>query len=265
MSKRLSIYVSSPDSYSDVFELFLKAFKKKWKNCPYELILTTNSNSYDGITCICNYKENDTWVERTLDALSQLQSKYILLMCDDLIIRESINNKEIDNILDYMDLHDIRYCRMKPLFSKDIINELPYLSKVKQQTPYAINLQIGIFRRDFFEEVLGDGSLSAWDIEARFIENSLNAQNDFFEDVVSVNKPVIPFVHGVIKGKWIRNSLRYIKNEYPEYEVRRERTSLMMQWKIDLMEWVRDRVTPKQKKRIKGLLRKLGFSFVTVN
>ena len=59
MDKRLSIYVSSPDSYSDVLAVFLKGYRRYWSDCPYEFILTTNTKSYEGITCICNNKQND--------------------------------------------------------------------------------------------------------------------------------------------------------------------------------------------------------------
>ena len=52
MDKRLSIYVSSPDSYSDVLAVFLKGYRRYWSDCPYEFILTTNTKSYEGITCI---------------------------------------------------------------------------------------------------------------------------------------------------------------------------------------------------------------------
>ena len=88
MDKRLSIYVSSPDSYSDVLAVFLKGYRRYWSDCPYEFILTTNTKSYEGITCICNNKQNDTWVERTIAALPVIKSKYVMLMCDDIILSE---------------------------------------------------------------------------------------------------------------------------------------------------------------------------------
>ena len=47
MDKRLSIYVSSPDSYSDVLAVFLKGYRRYWSDCPYEFILTTNTKSYE--------------------------------------------------------------------------------------------------------------------------------------------------------------------------------------------------------------------------
>ena len=107
MDKRLSIYVSSPDSYSDVLAVFLKGYRRYWSDCPYEFILTTNTKSYEGITCICNNKQNDTWVERTIAALPVIKSKYVMLMCDDIILSDNVDNSLIERLLDYMDSHEI--------------------------------------------------------------------------------------------------------------------------------------------------------------
>ena len=171
MDKRLSIYVSSPDSYSDVLAVFLKGYRRYWSDCPYEFILTTNTKSYEGITCICNNKQNDTWVERTIAALPVIKSKYVMLMCDDIILSDNVDNSLIERLLDYMDSHEIRYCNLGPTPKGSKIKSFPLLRSVNKQIPYAINLQFGIFRKDLFVELLGDGSLSAWDIE-----NSINEQ-----------------------------------------------------------------------------------------
>lgn len=263
MDNRLSIYVSSPDSYSDVFDVFLKGYRKYWSGCPYEFMLTTNSWSYEGLTCICNHKQGDSWVERTLEAMPQIKSKYILLMCDDLIISGGVDNKEVESILDYMDAHDIRFCRINPLPKKNIIEELPYLSRVNRQTPYAINLQIGIFRKDYFEQLLGDGTLSAWEIENKIIVESAEAKDELFLDVVAVNRYVIPFVHGVIKGKWIRKALRYVKKEYPEYEVSRGVIPLSMQVKIDLIDLLQHSLSSTFRLALKKIVGFFGINFVT--
>ena len=165
MDNRLSIYVSSPDSYADVFSVFLEGYRKYWPDCPYEFILTTNTKEYEGIHCICNGEVADSWVSRTIAALPKIKSKYILMMCDDLIISDAVDKDKIECILDFMDNHNIKFCRLNPLNIGEKISELPILRKISKQTPYAINLQIGIFNKDFFSELLGDGEKSAWDIE----------------------------------------------------------------------------------------------------
>lgn len=265
MSSRLSIYVSSPDSYSDVFRLFYKAFKKYWNSCPFELVFSTNTQKYEGIKCLCNNKTGDTWVERTIAALPHICTEYVLLMCDDIIITTPVNNDEINKILDYMECNNIKYCRLKPLKSGKTIKELPSLSYVNKQTPYAINLQIGIIRKDYFAELLGDGSRSAWEIENVLNEQSSIARDDCFKDIISVNRPVIPFVHGVWKGKWISSSYKYIKMNYPDYSFERPVLPFYTDLKIRAIDFIEEAVSFKTRRRIKNTLMKLGMSFSTRN
>lgn len=260
---RLSIYVSSPDSYADVFGIFLKGFHKYWSDCPYEFILTTNTNSYEGITCICNNKQEDTWVERTLAALPNIKTKYVLLMCDDIIISDKVNNAIIEQLLDYMDSNDIRYCRLGPLPIGSKIESFPLLRKVNKQTPYAINLQIGVFRKDLFIELLGDGSLSAWDIENSINEQAAVAGDEDFKDVLAASNYIVPYIHGVYKGKWIRKAVSDLTKKGLYNSSGRPLVSFTQDVRICVTHWIQWKVKPTHRRKVKNLLSKLGMKFVT--
>ena len=263
-NNRLSIYVSSPDSYSDVLAVFIKGFRKYWSDCPYELILTTNSITYEGITCICNYKTGDGWVDRTLEALPKIHTKYILLLCDDIIISHNVNNKNIEMILDYMENHNIKFCRLNPLSHGEVIKELPILRKVYKNTPYAVNLQVGIFSKEYFEELLGDGSLSAWAIENKINAQASNARAEYFNDIVSTSQVVVPFIHGVYKGKWINSSIKMLKKRGLWIEsTERGKTSFKTTLKIFVAELLQDKLSASARVKIKNLLRTLGCRFET--
>ena len=110
MNKRIVIFVSSPNSYSDVFYSFLKCFYSFCKNVNCEIVLSTNNQRIDGIKVYNNFLENDTWMERTIPVLKVLETKYILLICDDCIIQKEFDFSIIDRILDEMDHHGIMFC-----------------------------------------------------------------------------------------------------------------------------------------------------------
>ncbi len=263
MKNRLSIYVSSPDSYADVFKVFYKGYRKYWVDCPYIFYLTTNTQQYEGLNCICNNKVDDSWVERTIAALPQITSKYLLVMCDDLIICDRINNREIEAILDYMDAHQIRYCRLDPLPFGNLVTECPLIRKVNQQTPYAINLQIGIYRKDYFIELLGDGTSTPWEIESNVNENASKALDIDFNDIIVTSKPIIPYIHGVYKGKWINRSVKRIVDLGIADVFQRERVDLLTEWKIRLITWLQWRISPETRKRLKTVLKSIGVKFTT--
>lgn len=260
---RLSIYVSSPDSYSDVFSVFYRAFFRYWKDCPYDFYLTTNTQAYEDIKCIQNNKPGDTWVERTLAAMPKIDSKYLLLMCDDTFISQPVNNIDIERILDYMDNNNIKYCRIKPIKAKDIIGKEIGLCHVSTNIPYAVNLQIGIIRKDFLMHLLGDGKKSAWEIEGN-IQNKLKVDKyNNYVDIVAVNKPIVSFVHGIWKGKWIRGTYNYIKKEYPDYVFERPRLSIGLSIKILLINNLEMMTPIKARRALKSILTKLGVKFTT--
>lgn len=265
MDNRLSIYVSSPDSYSDVLEVYLRCFKKYWSDCPYEFILTTNSRNYEGVTCICNNKPGDTWIERTIAAYSHITSKYILMMCDDILINGNVDNEKIESILDFMDDNNIKFCRLRPVKQGKKISEIPYLNKVSGQMPYAVNLQIGIFRMDYFKDVLGDGTLSAWDIENKLNADASRAEDCLSSDVVSVNSVVIPFIHGVDKGKWYRKAISFINKEYPEYKFVRPALPINIELKNYAIGLIQDNFSPGFRRKIKKMAQKWGVGFASNN
>lgn len=263
MKDRLSIYVSSPDSYSDVLDVFLKCFKRNWSDCPWELILTTNNKIYAGVNCICNNKTEDTWIERTSAALPHLATKYILLMCDDILICDKVPTVKIERILDYMDKYEIKYCRLKPIKQGLTISEIPYLSRVSKQTAYAINLQIGIFQVDYFKELIGDGSQSAWDIENKLNMLASEADCNHFTDIISVNSTIIPFIHGVDKGKWCNDAINYIKSEYPNYKFIRPSLSYGYELKKTMIEILQNYLSPRNRRVFKKVLQVFGMKFIT--
>lgn len=263
MKNRLSIYVSSPDSYADVFSVFYKSYLRYWSNSPYEFILTTNTKSYAGIKCICNNKLGDTWVERTIAALPQIKTKYVLLICDDLIISDFIDNNKIEYILNYMDSNDIRYCRVKPLKHGKKISGQPMFNYVKKNTPYAINLQIGIFRVDMLIELLGNGELSAWDIENLLNQKASTAKNEFFTDIISLDSPLVPYIHGVYKGSWMHAAAKYIRKEYPDYQFERPLVSRQTEFKIKLIDLFSPMFSSKKRFYLKKIFKIIGVSFAT--
>lgn len=262
---RLSIYISSPDSYADVLKIFFKGFRKYWSDCPYEFILATNTKSYEGITCIKNNKQGDTWVGRTLEALPNIRTKYVMVMCDDVIITGKVDGVAIERVLDYMDDHAIRYCRLFPTKpTGPNIESFPLLCRVNKQVAYAINFRLGIFRKDFIAELLGDGSLSAWELENFINKQAAAADNENFEDVVAVSNCIVPYIHSVYKGRWIRKAVSAL-SEKGLYEngSNRPLVTFTQNMKICTTEWAIRKIKPAHRRKLKSLLAVFGVKFAT--
>jgi hypothetical protein len=264
-NNRMSIFVSSPNSYSDIFKIFYECYKKYWSDCIYEFILSTNNQSYKDITVINNYKDNDNWTDRTVNVIKNINTKYIMLFCDDIFIIDKVDNLKIEKILDYMDNNNINFCRLEPVKKGTRIKEVSWLSRVSKHLPSAINLQYGIFNRNYLIELLGDGTLDAWSIEKKLNKDMLDAKNQLFEDVIACNSSVIEVVHGISKGKWYPSALKKLDEAQISYNISRDIISSQLEKRQRLFSAFSLYLTPKMRKKIKHILSIFGFEFVTEN
>ena len=264
MKKRMCIYVSSPKSYKDVFDVFYTCKNKFWVDSRYRLILSTNYEAnYDGVYIINSHNTSDTWVERSIYALPEIEEKYIMLLCDDLLISKSIDSRYIEHILNFMDKNEIRFCRLKPLNSGKKIKGYNYLSWMKMNTPYGINLQRGIYRKDYLISLLGDGVKSAWDIEAELLKAAQDSSSNYFSDVITCNKDIFPVIHAVDKGKWLPKALCFLKHEHIVVNSSREKMSRIRALSQEIKSCCSNIISPSFRKRIKRLLTKFGLKFTT--
>lgn len=214
MKDRLAFFISTPESYYDVLSVFLTCYHRFCNTSPYTFYITTNNlnlKSSSNVKVI--YSNADTWIGRSIKALKEIDTQYIFLMCDDLIITDYVDFTTIESILDDMRKYHIRFCgftnhiRGKELYPKSILH---YIKKCK---PYAINLQSGIFLKSYFMELLGDGENSPWDIEKNLLQEAANSRRgEYFDDIVSCQLDVLHCRNGVRKGKWYYSTLKKIND-----------------------------------------------------
>lgn len=262
MRKDICIYVSSPYSYKDIFDIYYQTYKKFASSMP--LVLSTNYDAkYDGIRIISSGDINDSWVSRSIDALKQIDTKYVLLSCDDMFLVGDLPDNEIHHIVDVMDKYDINFCRLKPRKKGVKVEGEDYLIYEYQTIPYAKNLQIGIFNREYLIDVLGDGKLSAWDIEAKWLKESHFAENKPFEDVMCVSRPILQVVHAVDKGKLYPSAVKAIEklgltiNSNREMMLRRREMKNHIQGKLGLL------LPQNARHSFKVILSKFGIKFTS--
>lgn len=211
---RMSIFISSPKSYKDIFDIFLVCYNRYWSDSPFPIVLSTNYNaSYSGVKVINSFNENDTWVGRNRDSLKQINSKYVLLLCDDLFINKKIDTAQIIHLLDIMDSNDFDYCSFIPTHDNHHVDGEKTVSYLNKRLPYGKNLQRGIYKRDYLISLLGDGTLSAWDLEVKWLKETALSTNSYYNNLIVINSNIFPIIHGVQKGKWFPTSLWRIKNK----------------------------------------------------
>lgn len=105
-SEDLSILVISYDGAEELWKPFSQAWKQNWSDCPFETILTTQDISHFSNSCfdrIISVPSKATQaIYRIKEALKQVQSKYILVMCDDYFLYERPDENKLIHIIDMM-------------------------------------------------------------------------------------------------------------------------------------------------------------------
>lgn len=266
MRNDICIYVSSPYSYKDIFDVYYQAYKKFAFKSSIPLILSTNYDAeYEGIRIISSGDINDSWVSRSIDALKQIDSKYILLMCDDIFLTSDLSDSNIYHIVDVMDNYNINFCRLSPKKKGYRIIGENYIIRESRTAPYAKNLQIGIFNREYLLGILGDGTLSAWDIEERWLKEAHLSKDIPFDDVICVCKPIIKYVHAVYKGKLYPKAIKTIKQLGLHINTNREIMTKKREYMLFLRGFIGTRLSPKFRYSLKRIFTKLGMEFTTIH
>lgn len=265
-NQKMCIYISTPQSYSDVFDVFKVCMERNWKNCKYPIIISTDYNIGldDKYSVYYSNNKNDNWVTRTIPVLSQIDYEYILIMMDDSIIMRPVQERYLDDIIQEMDKYNLNYCTLKPVRRGKPFKESNLLYRVRKDTPYAKNIFLGIFRRSYLLNELGDGSSSAWDIEKRWLDEARSGnRNDYHEDIVSCKKIVIKAENGVIGGKWFPSVKKRIIKMGIIPDSKRKEASVAADLRMHLGSRVGRIIPPVLRSKLKTILSKVGVKFAT--
>lgn len=262
MDNRITLYVSSPYSYKDIFDAFYKCYSMFWKNPSIPFVLSTNYQAnYDGIKVISSGDLNDGWVDRSLNALQQVDSKYILLMCDDLFINKEINESQVLHIVEVMERYNLNFCRLNPSKDGVVLEGEQNLLHLYKTTPYAKNLQIGIFNREYLINTIKEGNRSAWDIESDWQQESIKSDRVLFEDVIGVKISIISYIHGVWKGTLYPGAVKKLEKLGIHIDGDRPLMSKKKELLQEIKIFTRALVSPRTRYRLKYIISMVGIKF----
>ena len=97
------IVVMSCDKNKDLWKPFYLCMEKYWKNHP-EIIYSTETIENPYYKTICCNLPIEKWTKRVVETVKDLSCKHILLMVDDIFIREMVDNDLIWHLTTYV--HD---------------------------------------------------------------------------------------------------------------------------------------------------------------
>ncbi len=221
MHNNCTIVVSSCDSYEDTWYPFFKIMDNQWKDRSYPIVLNTESKSFDygdmNIKTFNFYKPGKKvpWGKRLIRTLKAIDTEYILFMLDDFFLLEPVDQKRIEQCIEWMDqdkeIAVFSFWRTHQPNIKD--GKYPHFEKRPQNGEYRLNCQAAVWRREKLISYIRPHE-DPWQWEILGSQRSSRYPEKFYSAIE--NEPLIMVYDwfsggGVHRGKWTKGVVDLFK------------------------------------------------------
>lgn len=253
LKDRLVILVVSCDKYSDLWKPFFSLFWRFWPDCPFDVYLLSN-NINPAIPQVKSLLVGDdiSWSDSLQKGVSLLKEDYILLLLDDLFLRESVNTKEVLEVFRWVVESDINYVRMNPMRNKPDKPLNESIGILSKGVIYRTSTVVSVWKKNVLLDLLKDGE-SAWDFE---LYGSI--RSDKYDRFYASWKDCLPITNAVIKGKWHKGTVRRLKSLDIEIDLTSRKimtfSEIIIQYLRILRSWVLSVFPAKYRRRVKSFI-----------
>ena len=204
------ILVLSCDKDEDLFYPFKYCLEKYYPNHP-EVIYATETLVNPYYKTICKNYPLDKWSRRIRETLEDIQDNEILLMIDDIFIREPVDTKRIEYCREHLKGNIAMFNFEKVYDNNNRESELEGFKIRNKGSEYELSLMCGMWSRDKLIEVL-EGEHDPWSIEyeqnTKEFDYLINSGDYIINWGYTAFQPV-----GVVKGKWTKEVKEFFKKE----------------------------------------------------
>lgn len=210
-----TVVVCSCDKYSDLWDPFFTLFHAYWPECPYPVVLNTESKVYARndmeIRSFAPYKGGETvpYGKRMRDCLATVKTPYVLLLLDDFFLREKVKQDKLEQSIEWMEVNQDVYC-----FNFDCIKDeydvddgrFEGFKRRSKYGAYRYNMQAGVWRTEALRNTWKEfespwqwelyGNMRSWKDDSSIY--SLEDNTD-----VPMNYGFNSEGMGVFRGKWV--------------------------------------------------------------
>lgn len=232
MDKKYSILINTCDAYCDAWGPFFRILEKTWPSAKnYNIYLNTESKQYNDsffnvtvLNCIDGLTKI-SWGERLLNALSRIDSEYILFMLEDFFFEDKVDWMVIDRCIAYMEENEriASICFTSPMECSDsdycnkmYNSDFPDFVIRKQRAYYKYDASPSLWRKSKLIKCTFKKD-TPWEWE--FFGNMRTwCTKDVFYGRISTAPRVFDYdiIHGgaIHRGKWVGYKMRELKLKY---------------------------------------------------
>ena len=206
----MKIVVISCDKNKDLFEPYYLCMEKYWKEHP-EIIYSTETITNPYYKTICKNIHINNWTKRVYETLKKVNDKYVLLMVDDIFLREKVDNERILNLQNHF-TDNVASINLEKTFD---INDTPFNYELMFRSvngKYKTSVMCNLFDREKLMSILNDLNCDPWTFE------SINHHKNYTY-LISKNGDFLNFGYGdrkwfgIRKGKWCLEIVDFFNKE----------------------------------------------------
>ena len=218
LSKLCTVVCCSCDKYADLQPVFLELFRKYWPDCPFSLVLVTETdliarlatpadpknptdpNSFSQVFALGAGKN---WASRLVEALDKIETPYVLMLCDDYFLERKVDTAKMISRLEEMRRRNAANLRLipNPVGGKAV--EGSDLLEYERNTAYCIATQAGFWEKGFLKSLAAPVA-SIWEFE-RYGSFAVGGEQ---RPLLHTATKEFPFVDAVHKGHWEKFGVR---------------------------------------------------------
>jgi hypothetical protein len=222
-----AILVISCDRYADVWPHFFGCFFRYWPDCPYRVLLGTNHLQYDDprVTTICIGEDRD-YSSNLSAMLGRMDEEWVMVFVEDILFSAPVDSGRIMALMDTLQGDGVVHAQL--LYKRyNQHNLLPPcgraeggMSELPVGVPYRTSLNVGLWRKADLVALLREGE-SAWEFERDGTVRSFGHPGRFVSVACPDGEPLFRWEHGVIKGQWTWEAVRFIRRQTRTAALRR--------------------------------------------
>jgi hypothetical protein len=217
----LTIVVNTCDAYYDVLGIFFHAFQDCWPDCPYPVVINTESRTYTHPARVHHYTSpsgSDDWGGRLRATLSTIDSEFVMMLYDDFILDAPVSHERVHHALGLLLAEPsaaVTYLidSALPLSSTDTDDVFVAL---KDRVDYRLNSAPAIWRKQALMEYTQPGDTPwAWEVFGTY---RTWGDGRVFYSLNPNQVDIYPYNHNkggaIYRGKWVREVVDMVAQKY---------------------------------------------------
>lgn len=217
----MTIVVNTCDSYADVLEIFFHALKAHWPDCPYPIVINTETATYNYSARTNNYHSStgeDDWGARLRATLLTVETKFVMMLYDDFILEAPIEIGSLDAALSLLrnDTDAAVTYLVDTSLELDEPGSTNQFIPLKAKAHYRLNSAPAIWRKRALLDYTAAGDTPwAWEVFGTY---RTWGDGKIFYSLNPNLKAVYPFNYSkggaIYRGKWVREVVDSVAQKY---------------------------------------------------